>query len=110
MRALVVWSLGLSPIASCAGRSSQTRMYYFAADDVDGDYSPSGHNLISGKPRNAVAKQIVLPGDGQLGHVNRKANYREYTDSTVNTLKPRPEAWQRSAVLAESPPLSSLQP
>jgi FtsP/CotA-like multicopper oxidase with cupredoxin domain len=68
----------------------RTRIYYVAADEVVWDYAPSGTNLISGQPFDAVERPFVVAGPHSVGKVTLKALYREYTDSTFSTPKPRP--------------------
>lgn len=67
------------------------REYFIASDPVVWDYAPSGRNLIRGEPWSAAESTIMTPGRSTIGRVYRKAIYREYTDATFTTLKPRPE-------------------
>jgi FtsP/CotA-like multicopper oxidase with cupredoxin domain len=69
-------------------------MYYVAADEVTWDYAPSGMNKITGKPFDDLANIWMKRGPDRIGHVYRKALYREYTDGTFTTLKPHPAAWE----------------
>ncbi|HET7479165.1 MAG TPA: multicopper oxidase domain-containing protein, partial [Rubrobacteraceae bacterium] len=68
----------------------KVRTYYIAADEVPWDYAPSGKNEITGEPFDDVANVFVKNGPDRIGHVYRKAQYREYTDATFEHLKPRP--------------------
>lgn len=70
-----------------------THTYYIAADEVMWDYAPSGINQVSGQPFNAVEQTWTKRGAHRIGSVYKKALYREYTDSTFRTLKPRDAAW-----------------
>ena len=72
----------------------RTHTYYIAADEVVWDYAPSGHDQITGQPFDALSRQFAEPGPGSIGHVARKSLYREYTDSSFKTLKPRPAEWE----------------
>ena len=78
---------------STAGSSPQSNVhtYYIAADEVTWDYAPHGHNLVG------------LPGPEYEGPTAgtkfRKAVYREYTDATFSTLKPRPQQWEHLGIL-----------
>jgi hypothetical protein len=50
------------------------------------------HPLAATKPwawTSTIAKGYTEPGPHQIGRVNKKAIYREYTDATFTTLKPR---------------------
>src|SRR6202044_154400 len=38
---------------------------------------------------DAIAKGFTEPGPPQIGRINKKAIYREYTDATFTTLNPR---------------------
>jgi FtsP/CotA-like multicopper oxidase with cupredoxin domain len=75
----------------CPGK---TRTYYIAADEVAWDYAPSGKNLITGEAFDDTANVFVQAGPDRVGHVYMKSLYREYTDATFTTLKPRPAKWQ----------------
>jgi FtsP/CotA-like multicopper oxidase with cupredoxin domain len=86
-------------LATCAAAIAQpakphtaaglTRTYYVAADEVQWDYAPSGRDEAMGMPFDDVAKGFAVPGPHNIGSVNKKAVYREYTDATFTTLKPR---------------------
>jgi FtsP/CotA-like multicopper oxidase with cupredoxin domain len=76
-----------------------TRTYYVAAEEVTWDYAPSGRNLITDSDWNDVQKPFMTAGKLHVGHVARKAIYREYTDSTFTTLKPRPPEWEHLGIL-----------
>jgi len=69
----------------------QVRTYYIAADEVVWNSAPNGRNL-TGTPRleNEGASQPT---------VYRKAIYREYTDATSSTLKPRRPQWEHLGIL-----------
>ena len=69
--------------------SGKTRTYYVAADEVEWDYAPSGRDEAMGMPFDAVARGFTESGPHQIGRVNKKAIYREYTDATFSTLKKR---------------------
>ncbi len=73
--------------------------YYIAADEVAWDYAPSGLNQITGEPFDKLAKFFVESGPTQIGRVYRKAIYREYTDETFTTRKPRSPEWEHLGIL-----------
>jgi FtsP/CotA-like multicopper oxidase with cupredoxin domain len=75
------------------------RTYYVAADEVAWDYAPSGSDQIKDRPFDDAQRPFVEAGSHWVGHVAMKALYREYTDSTFKTLKPRPAAWQHLGLL-----------
>ena len=74
--------------------TGRTHPSYIAADEVRWDYAPSGKDLVTGQAFDAVSRQYAEPGPGSIGHVARKSLYREYTDSSFTTLKPRPAELQ----------------
>ncbi len=67
-----------------------TRTYYIAADLVQWNYAPDGTNVAQGRAFNAEENVFVGSGAGRIGSTYTKALYREYTDATFTTLKPRP--------------------
>jgi hephaestin len=69
--------------------AGKTRTYYVAADEVQWDYAPSGRDEAMGMEFDPIAKTYTESGPHQIGRVNKKAIYREYTDATFSTLKPR---------------------
>jgi hephaestin len=75
--------------AEAAPETGKTRTYYVAADEVNWDYAPSGRDESMGMDFDAIAKGFTDPGPHQIGRVNKKAVYREYTDATFKTLKAR---------------------
>ena len=67
----------------------QVRTYYIAAEEIEWDYAPLGIDMVTGKPFEGTAAAYTQPGPNHIGHVYRKAVYREYTDATFTTRKPR---------------------
>jgi hephaestin len=74
-------------VPASAGR---VRTYYIAAEETDWDYAPLGTDMMTGKPFEGTAAAYTQAGPNHIGHVYRKAIYREYTDATFTTRKPRP--------------------
>lgn len=72
-----------------AAHSGRTRWYYIAADELEWNYVPMGKNMITGQPFTPFQQMFTTSGPHQIGGISRKALYREYTDKTFNTLKPR---------------------
>ncbi|MGH7653626.1 MAG: multicopper oxidase domain-containing protein [Gemmatimonadaceae bacterium] len=89
-------------IASCAvprgGLSPMTRIYYIAADRVEWDYVPGGRDEITGTPFADTAFFNKLP-PRPVSTKYMKTLYREYTDSSFKTLKPRPPEWEHLGFL-----------
>jgi len=77
-----------------------SRLYYIAADEVDWTYVPSrGDQALTGNKDDYASD----PGARGMLDPNattyRKALFREYTDSTFATLKPRAAAWEHLGAL-----------
>ncbi|HLV96987.1 MAG TPA: multicopper oxidase domain-containing protein [Candidatus Acidoferrales bacterium] len=72
-----------------AAGGGKVRTYYVAADELDWDYAPSGIDQMMGMPFEGMAKFFMEHGPHRIGHVYKKAIYREYTDATFTQLKPR---------------------
>lgn len=99
LRFIFAAALGFVPIAQHntasppspprEARVSHTRVYYIAADEVVWDYAPSGKNMITGAPFNPFQQLFTVRGPQQIGSKSKKALFREYTDGTFRTLKPR---------------------
>ena len=66
-----------------------TRTYYVAADEVQWDYTPSGRDEAMGMDFDEIGKAFTQSGPHRIGHIYKKAMYREYTDATFTKLKPR---------------------
>jgi FtsP/CotA-like multicopper oxidase with cupredoxin domain len=76
-----------------------TRTYYIAADHGAWNYAPDGRNDITGQPFDDTANTFVAAGPDRIGSTYLKSLYREYTDDTFATLKPRPAAWEHLGFL-----------
>src|SRR6185295_1826207 len=63
--------------------------YYVAAEETEWDYAPLGMDIMTGKPFEGTSAAYTQPDAGHIGHIYRKAIYREYTDGTFATRKPR---------------------
>ncbi len=86
--------LAATPASSQAnndsGATGRVRTYYVAAEEVEWDYAPLGMDMTTGKAFEGTAVAYTKPGPNRIGHIYRKALYREYTDATFATRKPRP--------------------
>src|ERR1044071_3388188 len=78
-----------APQAGNGGATGRVRTYYVAAEEVEWDYAPLGMDMTTGKAFVGTAVAFTQPGPTRIGHVYRKALYREYTDGTFATRKPR---------------------
>lgn len=94
---------GLTQLLGCAAArgadpTGRTRTYYMAADTVPWNYVAGGTDEITGKP--FVDSVFFKTGKPQpIGTKYLKTLYREYTDSTFKTLKPRPPEWEHLGFL-----------
>ncbi|HET7470391.1 MAG TPA: multicopper oxidase domain-containing protein [Gemmatimonadales bacterium] len=76
----------------------RTRTWYIAADELPWDYAPGGRDEIAGRPW-ADSAFFANASPRPVSSVYRKVLYREYTDSTFQTVKPRPAEWQHLGFL-----------
>ena len=90
---------GMWLVTSAESSAVTTRRYYVAAEEVVWDYAPSGKDEISGQPFDAISRPFMEAGPRTIGRKYLKALYREYTDSTFTTLKPRPPQWEHLGFL-----------
>src|SRR5579863_5977707 len=85
-------------LAALAGQAqARVRQYYIAADEVEWNYMPSGQDGMMGMAPMGYAKFYATHDAHLIGPVYKKAIYREYTDATFKTLKPRPASQPTSA-------------
>jgi len=95
----VIPLLLLAGCTTAVGSGGSTRIYYVAAENVDWDFAPSGTNQITGAAFSQFDSLVFVPQREAIGRVYRKAIYREYTDSTFTTLKPRSPEWEHLGML-----------
>jgi manganese oxidase len=78
--------------------TGKTRTYYLGADEIHWNYAPGGDRLgnMGGGNDAEVWLKRGLAGEPPIFH---KAVYREYTDATFSTLKPRPPEWEHLGLL-----------
>lgn len=69
----------------------KVRRYYIAAVEEIWDYSPSGHDILEGKPLedSEEARRYTTNGPKRIGHKYKKAMFQEYTDATFAKKKER---------------------
>ncbi len=99
--ALSLLGLGLGAFTACAPApgAGVTRTYYVTAEEVLWDYAPTDSNLIAGRAWSDVDKIFVGSAPDRIGRIFKKAIFREYTDSSFTTLKPRPPEWEHLGIL-----------
>ncbi len=86
---LVLCAHPVQILAAAPAPAGTTRTYCVAADEVNWDYAPSGRDEAMGMDFDEIAKGYTESGPHQIGRVNKKAVYHEYTDATFSTLKKR---------------------
>lgn len=116
MMILCLWTLALFLLSSASGtyQNATTRTYYVAAVEEEWDYMPryypacrsglwnpivltrtslSGMDMMNGVPIEWSQQAAAVAGrNGQrIGHVYKKALFREYTDGSFSQQSPRPE-------------------
>ncbi|MGA8868699.1 MAG: multicopper oxidase domain-containing protein [Candidatus Sulfotelmatobacter sp.] len=90
---LAVWLLcALNVLAEPGDKTPQgaTRTYYIAAEEIEWDYAPNGKDMMMSAAFDPYARVFTAPAADRIGCTYRKAVFREYTDDTFRTLKPRP--------------------
>ena len=88
---MIVATLGVVPTAADAVE----RTYFIAADEVVWDFAPSyPNNPITGEPFTKEESVFLRHAKDRIGRKYLKAVYREYTDASFTTLKPRGPAEQ----------------
>ena len=86
-----------APAQSAVPRA-RTRIWFIAADEVTWDYMPSGRDEIAGRPYADTAF-FASAKPRPVSTKYRKVLYREYTDSSFKTLKPRAPEWEHLGFL-----------
>jgi len=81
---------GPRPMQDVPAAGGVVRTYYIAIEETEWDYAPLGIDIMTGQPFEGTAAAYTQPGPTSIGHIYRKAIYREYTDDTFATRKPRP--------------------
>lgn len=94
----VVFAWGCEGLGA-SGAAPTTHTYYIAADEVVWDYAPTDMNRIKRAPFGEAEAAWAVPGPLRVGKVYKKALYREYTDETFTTLKPRAPEWEHLGLL-----------
>ncbi len=84
---------------AAAAPTGKIRSYCVAADELDWDYAPSGIDQMMNMPFERIAKSYMEHGPHRIGHIYKKAIFREYTDATFTKLKQRPPEWEHAGIL-----------
>jgi hypothetical protein len=83
-RNIFLSTCAVAALLAGASATAAVRHYCIAADEVDWDYAPSfPTNQMTGQPFSDV-QRVFVQGDGDtlIGHVYRKAVYRQYAATT----------------------------
>ncbi|MBL9214208.1 MAG: multicopper oxidase domain-containing protein [Opitutaceae bacterium] len=103
-RCLLLALVGFAPLAAAAEPADaepltgETRTYFLAADEVDWNYAPAGNVLLDLQCCGEDAPWLER-GPHSRPPVFKKVVFREYTDETFTTLKPRDPAWEHAGIL-----------
>ena len=97
-RFVLALALALRAAAAPVPAAGKTRTYYLGADEINWNYAPGGDRLgnMGGGGDAAVWLKRGLAEEPPVFH---KAVYREYTDATFQTLKPRAPEWAHLGLL-----------
>lgn len=68
---------------------AKRRHYYLALVEEDWDFAPTGHDQVT-ITNGSDAWIYLKPGPNRIGHVYKKAIYRQFTDSTYTVEIPKP--------------------
>ncbi len=90
--ALLALGAAPNPTVVAAAPTGHVRTYYIAAEEIDWNYLPTGKDQMMGMAPTGYAKAYTMNAPGLIGSTYRKAVYREYTDATFTTRKPRAAA------------------
>lgn len=99
LAAAVLAAWGCQTVGASAPRAPTTHTYYVAADEVVWDYAPTGMDKMTNAPFDEIGRMFMESGPRAIGREYKKALYREYTDDTFTTLKPRPPEWEHLGFL-----------
>jgi len=90
--------LVLAPALALRAEAGKTRTYYLGADEISWNYAPGGDRL-GNMGGGGDADVWLKRGLGGEPPIFRKAVFREYTDATFATLKPREPEWAHLGLL-----------
>jgi len=90
--------LGETARAADATGAGKLRTYFLGADEIAWNYAPGGDRLGNMGGGNDADVWLKRGIDG-VPPIFRKAAFREYTDGTFQTLRPRPPEWTHLGLL-----------
>lgn len=86
---VICLALSVVDLTPCSASAAE-RVYYIAADEVIWDYAPSyPNNPITGEPFTKEESVYLRQAKDRIGKRYLKAVYREYSDASFASLKPR---------------------
>lgn len=88
---LTATSAAPAPMQNVPAAGGVVRTYYIAVEETEWDYAPLGIDIMTGQAFEGTSAAYAKPGPNHIGNIYRKAVYREYTDATFATRKPRPQ-------------------
>ena len=86
-------------VTPSAAQTPKVHTYYVAADEVEWNYAPFGMDKMMDMKFMGYPKLLTENGPHRIGTTYLKAIYREYTDETFKTLKPRGPEWEHLGIL-----------
>ena len=96
---VVIVCVPMAAQKTAPAKAGKLRVYYIAADEVDWDFAPTHTNQIDGEKyqfeNDPASKGTLDPNNTAY----RKVLFREYTDESFRTLKPRDEQWLHLGIL-----------
>ena len=89
---LILMVFSAEALSQPAGQTppGKTRTYYIAAEEIEWNYAPQGKDMMMARAFDPYGQVFATPADNRIGCTYRKAVFREYTDDSFRTLKPRP--------------------
>jgi hephaestin len=97
--AVALWAFGVGRDDRAGAAEGHVRTHYIAAVERPWDYAPDARDRVHGGAFGDGARVFVARGPGRIGSVYTKALFREFTDATFSSEKPRPAAWRHLGML-----------
>jgi len=88
-----------APDVAVATPAGITRTYYIAAEEIEWNYIPDGKDMMMAHTFEPYARVFTEQAAQRIGGTYHKAVFREYTDETFRTLKPRPPELEHMGLL-----------
>ena len=85
--ALAMVGIGAA-LVPAAEETGTVRTFYIAADEVEWNFAPVGHNGATGEPFGDAENTYLGSEPDRVGPIHLKAVYHEYTDDSFTIRKP----------------------